>query len=67
MVPGFGIHVTVGLQLCVLPVVLAPISNFPGAFEPGDYTHADHDDWGIYHAGIVGPANPPILKVGGAT
>ena len=32
--PGFGIHVTVGLKAWVLPVVLAPISDFPGAFEP---------------------------------
>jgi len=32
--PGLGIHVTVGLKAYDLPVVLAPISDFPGAFEP---------------------------------
>ncbi|WP_180959129.1 hypothetical protein [Brevibacterium sp. 239c] len=31
--PGFGIHVTVGLKACILPVVLAPISDIPGAYD----------------------------------
>lgn len=61
--PGLGIHVTVGLKACVLPVVLAPISDFLVPSNPGDYPlHSLSSSSRGPHA-----SDPSILTDGGAT
>ena len=54
--PRFGIHVTVGLKAWVLPVVLAPISDFPGVLEPRELRPRIIGDWSIHHARVLRPA-----------